>query len=128
MELSIVEKIRIAQSCPAHFILAINDTMNVLNGKWKLPVIGSLLKGKKRFTEMQRHIPGITPRMLSKELKDLEINGMVTRIVYDTLPVSVEYELTHSGESLAEVLDKMVEWGLRHREGVMGKKQVRITL
>lgn len=116
-------KIRKAKACPAHYILAINDTMNVLNGKWKLPVIGSLLKGKKRFTEIQRHIPGITPRMLSKELKDLEINGMVNRIVYDTLPVSVEYELTQSGESLAEVLDKMVEWGLRHREEFIGKSK-----
>lgn len=124
MELSIAERIRVAQSCPAHFILAINDTMNVLNGKWKLPVIGTLLKGKRRFTEMQRHIPGITPRMLSKELKDLEINGMVKRIVYDTIPVSVEYELTPSGESLADVLDKMVEWGLRHREEFIRKSAV----
>ena len=115
-------QIKLAKSCPAHYILAINDTMNVLNGKWKLPILGSLLKGHKRFTEMQRHIPGITPRMLSKELKDLEMNGMVKRIVYSTLPVSVEYMLTPSGDSLAEVLDKMIEWGLKHRKEMIGER------
>ncbi|HEY1165333.1 MAG TPA: helix-turn-helix domain-containing protein [Chitinophaga sp.] len=115
-------RIKLAKSCPQHYILAINDTMNVLSGKWKLPILGSLLKGSKRFTEMQRHIPGITPRMLSKELKDLEMNGMVKRIVYSTLPVSVEYVLTPSGDSLAEVLDKMIEWGLKHRKEMIGER------
>jgi DNA-binding HxlR family transcriptional regulator len=109
-----------AKSCPAQYVLAINDTLNVISGKWKLPIIGSLIYEKKRFTEIQRNIPKITPRMLSKELKELEINGMIKRIVYDTLPVSVEYELTNSAELLGEVLDKMVEWGLKHRKSVMG--------
>jgi DNA-binding HxlR family transcriptional regulator len=109
-----------AKSCPAQYVLAVNDTLNVISGKWKLPIIGSLMYEKKRFTEIQRNIPKITPRMLSKELKELEINGMVKRIVYDTLPVSVEYELTRSAEFLGEVLDKMVEWGLKHRRSVMG--------
>jgi DNA-binding HxlR family transcriptional regulator len=109
-----------AKSCPAQYVLAVNDTLNVISGKWKLPIIGSLMYEKKRFTEIQRNIPKITPRMLSKELKELEINGMIKRIVYDTLPVSVEYELTRSAELLGEVLDKMVEWGLKHRKSVMG--------
>src|ERR1044072_5964515 len=115
-------KIKLAKSCPAHYIFAINGTMNVLNGKWKPSILGSLLKGHKRFTEMQRHIPGITPRMLSKELKDLEMNGMVKRIVYSTLPASEEYVLTPSGDSMAEVLDKMVEWGLKHRRTMIGER------
>ena len=106
-----------AKSCSAQYVLAVNDTLNVISGKWKLPIIGSLMYEKKRFTEIQRNIPKITPRMLSKELKELEMNGMVKRIVYDTLP---EYELTRSAELLGEVLDKMVEWGLKHRKAVMG--------
>ncbi|CAA9535517.1 MAG: Transcriptional regulator, HxlR family [uncultured Segetibacter sp.] len=110
-----------AKSCPVQFVLAVNDTLNVINGKWKLPIIGSLLFNKKRFTEIQRNIPKITPRMLSKELKDLEMNGIVKRTVYDTLPVSVEYELTNSARSLGEVLDKMLEWGLQHRKSVLSK-------
>ncbi|MGN6618288.1 MAG: winged helix-turn-helix transcriptional regulator [Ilyomonas sp.] len=109
--------------CSSSFILALNDTMQVLNGKWKLPIIGSLFFGKKRFKELEREIPGITPRMLSKELKDLEMNGIVTRTVYDTIPVTVEYELTKSGRSFSKVLDVMVEWGLQHRKNVMGKKR-----
>jgi DNA-binding HxlR family transcriptional regulator len=111
-----------AKACPMQFVLAVNDTLNVISGKWKLPIIGSLLFDKKRFTEIQRNIPGITPRMLSKELKDLELNGVVKRIVYDTLPVSVEYVLTPSAKSLSDVLDTMVEWGLKHRKAVITKK------
>lgn len=110
-----------AKSCSIQFILAVNDTLNVINGKWKLPIIGSLLFNKKRFTEIQRNIPKITPRMLSKELKDLEMNGVVRRTVYDTLPVTVEYELTPSARSLGDVLDKMVEWGLKHRRAVIAQ-------
>ncbi|MDR6844334.1 helix-turn-helix domain-containing protein [Flavobacterium granuli] len=108
-----------AKACPIQFVLALNDTLNVINGKWKLPIIGSLLFEKRRFTEIQRNIPKITPRMLSKELKDLEMNGMVKRTVYDTIPISVEYELTDSAKSLGDVLDKMLEWGLQHRENVL---------
>lgn len=110
------------KKCSGSFVLAINDTMNVLSGKWKIPIMGSLLYGKKRFKELEREIPKITPRMLSKELKDLEANGIVKRTVYDTIPVTVEYELTASGESFKVVLEVMVEWGLQHRENTLGKK------
>lgn len=110
------------KKCSGEFVLAVNDTMNVLNGKWKLPIIGSLLYGKKRFKELEREIPKITPRMLSKELKDLEANGIVSRTVYDTIPVTVEYKLTKSGNSLNTVLDSMIAWGLQHRKTVIGKK------
>ncbi|WP_348797369.1 winged helix-turn-helix transcriptional regulator [Flavobacterium adhaerens] len=110
---------REAKSCPIQFVLAVNDTLNVINGKWKLPIIGSLLFEKKRFTDIQKNIPKITPRMLSKELKDLEMNGMITRTVYSTTPITVEYELTESAKSLGDVLDKMLEWGIQHREAVL---------
>lgn len=110
------------KSCPVQFVLAVNDTLNVITGKWKLPIIGSLLFEKKRFTEILRNIPKITPRMLSKELKDLEMNGMIKRTVYDTIPITVEYELTESGKSLGDVLDKMLEWGIQHRETVLSIK------
>jgi len=65
---------------------------------------------------MEREIPRITPRMLSKELKDLEMNGIVKRTVHDTIPVTVEYELTESGKALNNVLDVMIDWGLQHRK------------
>jgi len=122
MDMSRLSKLEQVKNCSGEFVLAVNDTMNVLNGKWKLPIIGSLLYGKKRFKELEREIPKITPRMLSKELKDLEVNGIVTRTVYDSIPVTVEYELTKSGNSLKTVLEIMVEWGLQHRKRVMGNK------
>jgi DNA-binding HxlR family transcriptional regulator len=110
------------KSCSTQFVLAINDTLNVISSKWKLPIIGSLLYGKKRFRELEREIPKITPRMLSKELKDLEVNGIITRTVYDSFPVSIEYELTTSGNNLQQVLDSMIHWGLQHRKAAFGKK------
>lgn len=109
------------KKCPGTFVLAINDTLNVISGKWKLPIIGSLIYGKKRFKELEREIPKITPRMLSKELRDLEANGIVNRTVLNTVPVKVEYELTPSGHSFRKVLDVMVQWGLQHRKNVLGR-------
>ncbi len=121
--MSRISELAKVKKCSGEFGLAVNDTMNVLNGKWKLPIIGSLLYGKKRFKELEREIPKITPRMLSKELKDLEVNSIVTRTVYNTTPVTIEYELTKSGNSLNTVLDAMIGWGLQHRKMVIGKKE-----
>lgn len=106
--------------CPNSFVVAVNDTMNVLAGKWKLPIMASLLFGKKRFKELEREVTNITPRMLSKELRDLEVNGIVKRTVFNTVPVTVEYELTPSGYSFKKVLDVMLQWGLEHRENTIG--------
>lgn len=114
-----VENIEDIKRCSTQYLLALNDTLNVMNGKWKLPIIGSLLYGAMRFKELQRNIEKITPRMLSKELKDLEVNGIIKRTVYDSIPVRVEYELTESGKTFNTVLDKMVEWGIEHRERVV---------
>ncbi|MDP5121311.1 MAG: helix-turn-helix transcriptional regulator [Spirosomaceae bacterium] len=109
--------------CSNRLVLAVNDTLNVISGKWKFPIIASLLHGKKRFKELQDNISRITPRMLSKELKELELNGIISRTVYDTTPVLIEYELTPSGESLKEVIEQMVKWGLMHRNISFSEEQ-----
>lgn len=111
--------IKSIQECPNSFMLAVNDTINVLTGKWKMPIMASLIFGKKRFREMEKEIPKITPRMLSKELRDLEMNGIITRTVHNTIPVTIEYEFTESGRSFKKVMDAMVEWGLDHRKSVL---------
>jgi DNA-binding HxlR family transcriptional regulator len=111
--------LRNIKKCPTSYVLAIQDTLNAFQGKWKMPIIGALLFGKKRFKEIEREIPKITPRMLSQELKDLEINGIVSRTVHNTMPVTVEYELTESGKQLSTVLEAMIEWGLQHRQANM---------
>ncbi len=121
--MSKVSGLKSIKECPTNYILAVNDTLNVITGKWKFPILASLFFGKKRYSEMEKEIPKINPRMLSKELRDLEANGLVTRKVYDTVPVTVEYELTKSGKTFQTVIDVMLEWGLEHRKSVIGKKK-----
>ena len=107
------------QQCPRHYVLALTDTLNVINGKWKLPIIASLLHGKIRFKDLMENIENITARMLSKELKELEINGFVERKVYDQTPVLIEYILTESGKNITTVIDAMIDWGMMHRSEVI---------
>ncbi len=118
--MSRLKEMKEVKSCPRQYVLAVNDTLNVISGKWKLPIIASLLYGKNRFKDLQENIDRITPRMLSKELKELELNGVVERKVYQTRPVRIEYELTESGKSILSVMDAMIEWGLDHRAKVVG--------
>lgn len=103
------------------FALPIKDTLDIISGKWKLPIIGSLYDGRKRFKELERDIPKITPRMLSKELRELEMNQLISRTVYATLPVSVEYELTPYGKTLEDVLQALMKWGTKHRKRIIGR-------
>ena len=107
--------------CPATTILALNDCLTVLNGKWKVPIIGTLLFGPRRFKDLESIIKKITPRMLSKELKELELNNIVSRKIYNARPVRIEYELTDSGHMLKPIFETMVEWGAQHRSEVLGK-------
>jgi len=100
-------------------VLPVRDVIELIGGKWKLPIIVALSFGTQRFKELERSIEGITPRMLSKELKDLEINQLVNRKVYDTMPVTVEYSLTDYGQSLDTVIAAMRDWGLQHRRKIM---------
>jgi DNA-binding HxlR family transcriptional regulator len=94
---------------------AIQDTLYVLGGKWKLPIIIALFNGPQRFRELQRSLETITPKVLSKELKDLELNEFITRTVYPTTPVTVEYQLTEYSRTLGDVLSSMRDWGEQHR-------------
>jgi DNA-binding HxlR family transcriptional regulator len=97
---------------------AVMDTMELLSGKWKFPIIVTLTFRTYRFKELAREV-GISPRMLSKELKELEMNKLVTRTVYDTKPVTVEYSITPYAKSLDKVIDEMRDWGVKHRALIM---------
>lgn len=96
----------------------IRDALYVLNGKWKLPLIFTLRESPKRFNEIQKVMDGITPKILAKELKDLELNGFVFRKVYPTTPVTVIYEATNYSNSLKDVLEELRTWGAQHREKI----------
>jgi DNA-binding HxlR family transcriptional regulator len=103
-------------------LLPVQDALYILSGKWKIPIIIALIHGNKRFKELHREITGITAKMLSKELKELEVNTLVTRTVYNTIPVSVEYELTAYGTTLDEVIMALRDWGLKHRQKIKERK------
>lgn len=100
--------------------LAIRDTLDVVGGKWKLVLLATLMNGKRRFKELSREA-GITPRILSKELQELEMNGLVSRTVCDTKPITVEYELTPYSKTLFDVLEAMEKWGQQHRKKIMAE-------
>jgi DNA-binding HxlR family transcriptional regulator len=102
-------------------ILPVRDALDILSGKWKLPIIISLSFGNKRFSQMSRQIPGITDKMLSKELRDLEMNQLVKRTVYDSVPVVVEYEMTPYGKTLEKLIDELQAWGMKHRKRILQK-------
>lgn len=106
----------------SEFVVPIRDCLDIISGKWKLPILGSLISGKKRFKQLERDIPKITARMLSKELRELEMNQLVKRTVYDSIPVTVEYEMTSYGKTLDRVLNEMKDWGIQHRKRIIGKK------
>ena len=103
-------------------LLPTRDTLELLSGKWKILIIMALVvKGRSRFMELVRDIGTITPKMLSKELRDLEQHQLVSRTVLPTIPVTVEYELTAYGHTLQPVLGAMRDWGITHRARITGK-------
>jgi len=97
------------------------DALEVIQGKWRLPIVISLTFGSKRFGEIQREIVDISPKMLSQELKALEENKIIERTVYDSKPVTVEYTLTPLGKSLNNILEELMKWGDRLRKEILGK-------
>jgi DNA-binding HxlR family transcriptional regulator len=99
-------------------LTAVQDALYVLNGKWKLPIIIALSEGKTRFNDIQKNVQGIAPKVLSAELKTLELVGFVTREVYNEFPVLIEYKLTEYSNSLEPVIKALRDWGLQHRDRI----------
>lgn len=97
-------------------LTAVGDALYVIGGKWKLRIIIAMSEGNYRFNELQRTIQGISAKVLSNELKDLELNGFVKRTVHDETPVIVTYEPTAYTHTLKDVLHSLAEWGTMHRE------------
>jgi DNA-binding HxlR family transcriptional regulator len=105
-------------------VKAVKDALYVLSGKWKLPLILALTNGPLRFKEIERALGEITPKILSKELKELEQNEFVERKVFATTPVTVLYQLTPYSQSLDKVLEELRNWGMQHRQRIMhGQKE-----
>lgn len=104
-----------------HTILAIHDVMDLLNGKWKVSIIACLCFEKMRYSDLLREVRGISGKMLSRDLKELEMNQLITRTVLNTQPVTVEYEITEYGATLKKLTSTIAEWGVEHRKRIIGK-------
>ncbi|SFE61073.1 winged helix-turn-helix transcriptional regulator [Spirosoma endophyticum] len=103
-------------------ILPVRDALDILSGKWKLPIIIALSFGTKRFGQIAKEIPNITDKMLSKELRELEMNDLVKRTVHDSYPVVIDYSMTPYGQSLEKVINELRLWGTQHRKRILSKE------
>jgi DNA-binding HxlR family transcriptional regulator len=90
----------------------LKDVLDIIGGKWAMPIIYRLSNGKMRFKELERTVEGINTRMLVRELKNMEANGIITREVFATVPPMVEYALTSKGEKLLPSIMSLYTWGL----------------
>jgi DNA-binding HxlR family transcriptional regulator len=96
-------------------ILSIRDALDILGGKWKIPILLCLRNGSKRFKELQQEIDGIIAKVLSHELKELEMNKIIIRKEHGDCPVIIEYSATAYCKSLKKIVEGLKEWGDHHR-------------
>jgi DNA-binding HxlR family transcriptional regulator len=90
--------------CPAE------HTLRVIAGKWKVPIVWHLMPGTRRFSELRKCLPVITPRMLTRQLRELEADGLLVRRIYAEIPPRVEYTLTSRGRTLNAIITEMCKW------------------
>ncbi len=103
-------KFMLAQPCDEE--CPVRLAAQIVGHKWTTLVVRDLLSGKKRYSELQRSISGISPRMLAERLKELENAGVITRTVFPTIPPTTEYELTRLGRKLEKVINALAEFGM----------------
>ena len=99
-----IEKIK-TYTCP------VEAAMDVVGGKYKAQIVYELISGTKRYNEIQKALPQATPRMLSKQLKELEEDGVINRVLYPVVPPKTEYSLTELGETLVPIVEALCKWG-----------------
>jgi DNA-binding HxlR family transcriptional regulator len=102
-------------------MLPVKDALDILSGKWKLHIIITFSFGNKRFSQIAKDLPGITDKMLSKELRNLEMSQLIKRTVYDSIPVVVEYSMTPYGKTLDKLIGELRSWGSKHRKKKLEK-------
>jgi len=103
-------------------IMGVHDAMYVLGGKWKISIIASLLFGPRRYSDILRDVNGISGKMLSRELKEMETNVLIKRTVSETTPITVTYALTPYGESVKPVIAILSNWGEEHRNAIIRQR------
>jgi DNA-binding HxlR family transcriptional regulator len=102
--------------------IPVEATLDVMGGKWKAVILCLLQKGAKRTSELKKALPNITQKMLTQQLRELEQDGIIQRVIYHQIPPKVEYSLTEYGTTLTEVLDLMCAWGEAHIRKIAQEK------
>lgn len=102
--------------------ISVEAALEVIGGKWKCVILCHLMRDKKRTSELKRLMPNITQKMLTQQLRELEDDGVINRIVYNQVPPKVEYELSEYGWSLQSILNSLCAWGETHITKVYGDK------
>lgn len=96
--------------CPVEY------TASLIGNKWKIIILRELLSGTKRYNELTRNVVGISPKVLTENLRELEADGIISRKIYPVVPPKVEYSLTEKGEDLKNVVESMRQFGLKYKE------------
>mgnify|MGYP002424236544 FL=1 len=108
---------KVYTSCPVEY------TASIISNKWKVLILRDLIEGTKRYNELNRSVVGISAKVLTQNLKDLETDGIVLRKVYPVVPPKVEYSLTEKGKELKSILDLMKEFGIKYKNQKWKKKK-----
>jgi len=102
-------------------LLPVRDTLDIIGGKWRILILISIWEGNRHFREIERSIPKLSTKVLAKELKDMELNKLITRTVVNGFPVRTEYAPTEYSKTLQKLIRELQNWGLKHRQEVFGK-------
>lgn len=102
-------------------LIPVRDTLDVIGGKWKILILISIWEGNKHFREIERSIPKLSTKVLAKELKEMEINKLITRTIVNGFPVRTEYAPTAYSHTLKKLIKELRNWGLNHRKEIFGK-------
>ncbi|HYE55415.1 MAG TPA: helix-turn-helix domain-containing protein [Chitinophagaceae bacterium] len=100
----------------------VRDALDVISGKWKLSIIISISVGNERFTDIQESIPGITPKVLAKELKELEQHKLIRRVITEDYPVKITYKTEKYADTLSPIIHALKDWGLKHRKKIFNRE------
>lgn len=110
-------QIRFASKCKSE-IVPIMDALYIINGKWRIPIILTLMEGNKRFSEIQKEVQKITSKVLAEELKEMELNGFVEKKTDDQSRAKTEYQLTDYSSSLEPIIKSLRDFGIQHRKKI----------
>ena len=97
-----------------HFGCPVQATANVLTGKWKVLIVWHLSFGSRRFAEIRDLLPGVSEKVLTAQLRELERDGVIKRLSAETVPPRVDYFLSDAGEELVPLMEALCSWGTKH--------------